>query len=143
MKQHEPIDPTYFGEDKKATGYLFEIAGLQYYDYNREDDTMGKIFPRSGERLELVRQPNNKKDKNAIEVSFRNGQYQLCHVPRQIAKLLAPQLDSFVPVRAYMFKPGDGLPWSAAMVLFGPGIDALPKYIRDNYKWFPERIVRK
>ena len=56
------------------------VAGLQYYSYRRDDGLGGRISPQAGDRLVLVREPDNRHDRNAVEVWWRN-QHRLGHLP--------------------------------------------------------------
>lgn len=95
-----------------------QIAGLQFYTYNRPglDDT--PIRPHSGERLNLTRRPDNRADGNAVEVWMRN-EHQLGHLPRGLAGHVAPHLDRGVSLRAYALGPGVGTAWSVRVFLVG------------------------
>jgi hypothetical protein len=51
-----------------------EVAGLQFNAYGRCDDLTGeRIMPRLGDRLHLVRDPENPHDANAVGVWWRNA----------------------------------------------------------------------
>lgn len=52
-----------------------------------------------GDELELVRDPQNKYDKNAIRINSRSGE-QLGHVPRLDAAVLAPLMDTGKELKA-------------------------------------------
>ncbi|KAF8135787.1 SNF2 family N-terminal domain-containing protein [Boletus edulis] len=58
------------------------IVGVQYYK--------GLVGP--GEQVRLVREPNNRYDRNAIQVQNIGGA-QVGHIPRNVASQLAPLLD--------------------------------------------------
>ncbi len=50
------------------------VAGLQFYDYAGIDELTGEpLIPAAGDRLSLVREPENPHDPNAVEVWWRNG----------------------------------------------------------------------
>ncbi len=40
-----------FGEEADLPHVCFPIAGLQYYDYDKVDDLIGRIRPERGDRL--------------------------------------------------------------------------------------------
>lgn len=123
------IAPVDFGEREDAGGYVFPIAGLQFYSYCENDDIIGRVMPSYGDRLQLIRTPGNPYDVNAIEVWFRNGQFKLGHVPRWIVKFLAPNMDSGKDLRAYSVATGNGNAWSVPMVLFGAAFEGIPSYL--------------
>ncbi len=81
---------------------------LQYYDYDTEDELIGRVRPERGDRLELVRQVGNRYDQNTVDVRWRNGRVHLGHLPREIAAIAAPLLDRGVSVRCYAINGGDG-----------------------------------
>ena len=106
-----------------------DIAGLQFYDYRkphplRDDGSL--IEPDVDESLELVRRPDNPRDQNAIEVWFRNQQYHLGHIPRRLARFLAPLLDDGVILDVKVTRKEDGVAWSlwvyvSGEIPYGPG----------------------
>ena len=106
-----------FGEVPSLGYVCLPIAGLQYYDYNTVDDLIGRIRPLPRDRLQLVRQPNNPYDENAIEIRWRNGRILLGYLPRDHAKKVAPLLDAGRTIRCYAMNPGDGSGWSAWALL--------------------------
>lgn len=115
--------PDQFNEPYDTPFFTTEVAGLQFYEYYLLDDlTNEPIRPKFGERIELVRQPDNRHDSNAVEVWYKNGQHQLGHLPRDIAALVAPAMDAGRHLRAYAVLPGDGGPWSAEVIVCGDGI---------------------
>lgn len=95
------------------------VAGLQFYDYHRSDGLDGRVVPLAGDRLTLVRRPDNRADPNATEVWWRNG-HQLGHLPRRVAGSVAPRIDLGEPVRAYVWDGGTGATWSLKAWLVGP-----------------------
>ena len=99
-------------------------AGLQFYRYAGPDDLGGRVIPTPGDRLALVRAPDNPADANAVEIWWRN-EHQLGHLPRGVAAELAPRLDGGDPVRAYVADPGTGAAWSLVVLLIGRGVEAL------------------
>lgn len=99
-------------------------AGLQFYRYAGPDDLGGRVMPAAGDRLSLVRAPDNPADANAVEIWWRN-EHQLGHLPRGVAAELAPRLDGGDPVRAYVADPGTGEAWSLVVLLVGRGVEAL------------------
>lgn len=109
------LDP---GEPRTTT----EVAGLQYYDYGKLDDVLGRrVIPAAGDRLALVRRPDNKWDTHAVEVWWGNG-HLLGHLPRVTARELAPRLDAGLVCRAYVRCPGNGSRWSMSVELVGSAI---------------------
>lgn len=101
------------------------IAGLQFYDYAGIDELTGEpLIPVAGDRLSLVREPENTHDPNAVEVWWRNG-IRLGHLPRLVAAEVAGPLDAGVALRAYVAHGGDGEAWSARALLVGPAAEAL------------------
>ncbi|SFU51808.1 MULTISPECIES: HIRAN domain-containing protein [unclassified Methylobacterium] len=107
------------------------IAGLQFYDYGLVDELTGEpLIPAAGDRLSLVREPENPHDADAVEVWWRNG-IRLGHLPRRVAAEIAGQLDAGVALRAYVAHGGDGEAWSARALLVGPAAEAFHgRYIR-------------
>ncbi|RYH06525.1 HIRAN domain-containing protein [Tropicimonas sp. IMCC6043] len=106
-----------FGEDPELPQARIFIAGLQYYDYNAVDDILGRIRPKRGDRLQLVRQPENPYDGNAVEVWWRNGRLQLGHLPRDVATKVAPLIDAGDAIRCYAVNSGNGESWSVQALL--------------------------
>lgn len=101
-----------------APHLIVAIAGNQYYEYWKDDGLDGKVTPRGGDRLVLTRDPESAYDPNAVCVFWRNG-VQLGHLPRTVAAYVAPHMDAGVPLRAYVWSPGDGRPWSMTALLVG------------------------
>lgn len=106
-----------FGEGPDLPYVCLPIAGLQYYDYDTVDELIGRILPKRGDRLQLVRQPDNPHDGNAVEIRWRNGRLLLGHLPRDPARQIAPLLDAGRSIRCYAMNPGDGAGWSVCAVL--------------------------
>lgn len=125
------ILPDTYGEDPEAVPLFTSIAGLQYYSYWKADDLYGTVAPKTADRLQLIRVPENRFDANAIEVWFRNGQFHLGHVPAKLAKWIAAPMDEGRSLRAYIVNGGSGKPWSASMVMFGEALDVMPSYLRE------------
>ncbi|MGN8096426.1 HIRAN domain-containing protein [Methylobacterium sp. 22177] len=97
----------------------YEIAGLQFYDYHRHDEDLDvMVMPATGDRLQIVRDPENPHDCNAIRIVWRNDR-QLGHVPRDLARDVAPILDAGAPGRAYVIDAGDGDAWSCRALIVG------------------------
>ena len=96
------------------------LAGLQFYDYRERHplDVHAEIEPEIDEPLELVRRPENDYDTNAIEVWFRNQQYQLGHIPRDLAAQLAPLLDKGVILDTRTARKDRGLEWSLVVSIY-------------------------
>ncbi|WP_152048492.1 HIRAN domain-containing protein [Aureimonas psammosilenae] len=108
------------GEPWMAT----HVAGLQFYDYDQDDGLEGRVRPAVGGRLHLVRVPENAHDPNAVEVWWKN-EHRLGHVPRHLARIVAPELDAGRPLRAYVWNGGDGSAWSMDMLLVGAAVAEL------------------
>lgn len=104
--------------------HVVPVAGLQYYAYHRDDGLGGRVEPRAGDPLTLVRDPENRHDSFAIEVWWRNG-YKLGHLPREDAADLAPLMDRGLGVVARVADPGRGRTWSMMVALTGPALDRL------------------
>lgn len=96
---------------------MTSIAGMQFYDYDDEDELVGRIRPSHGDRIQLVRRPCNRHDPNAVEIWWRDGQFQLGHIPRKEAAELAPLLDAGANVLGFIWDGGNGWNWSAQVVL--------------------------
>lgn len=94
------------------------VAGLQYYSYRRDDGLGGRVSPQVGDRLVLVREPDNRHDRNAIEVWWRN-EHRLGHLPRDVAAYVAGLLDAGQALRAYVLHPGNGTTWSLRVLMVG------------------------
>ncbi|MFC0279814.1 HIRAN domain-containing protein [Falsigemmobacter intermedius] len=110
--------PEEFGEPVGTRFVTSSVAGLQFYEYNEIDEISGKpIRPEVGDRIELVREPRNRYDKNAIEVRFKNGQVKLGHVPAELAEDLAPIMDAGKHLRAYAVSGGNGHAWSSRIII--------------------------
>ncbi len=97
------------------------IAGLQFYDYGQPGLSGAPISPALGDRLVLVRAPDNAHDANAVEVWWRND-IRIGHLPRELAADMAPLLDAGASCRAYVSSPGNGEPWSARALILGEAV---------------------
>jgi hypothetical protein len=106
------------GEEKDCPSCIMPVAGLQYYSYDKHDELIGKVRPKSGDRLQLIRKPMNAYDQNAVEVWYRDSRFMLGHVPSEFACYLAEDLDSGKNVRAYCVNSGNGEAWSVEIILF-------------------------
>ena len=73
--------------------YDFVVAGCAYHELDRCADL------KRGEVLVLRREPDNRHDRNAIEVVRANGR-KLGYVPRRGALTLAPMMDGGVVLDA-------------------------------------------
>lgn len=93
-------------------------AGLQYYAYGRHNGSGGRVLPQFGDRLTLSRQSDNRHDRNAVELWWRN-RHQLGHLPRGVAATVAPRLDRGEACRAYVWHEGTGATWSLRVFLVG------------------------
>lgn len=78
------------------------VAGLQYYGWRQDDGLDGRHEPQPGDRLQLVREPTNPYDGNAVKVEWRNG-VPLGHLARGVACDVAGALDGGTPLRAYVY----------------------------------------
>lgn len=96
---------------------ITSIAGMQFYDYDTEDNLVGQVRPKHGDRIQLVRQPKNIHDPNAVEIWWRDARFQLGHIPRKEAAELAPLLDAGCNVVGHIWHGGNGCDWSAQVVL--------------------------
>jgi hypothetical protein len=104
--------------------YIREVAGTQYYQRGRYDHELEqRIWPRAGDVLDLVRQPENPHDFNAIQIRYKNAQYMIGHVPRGFAEYLAPAMDAGQILRAYCTITGDHRPWTMCFAITGPVIE--------------------
>lgn len=101
-----------------------DVAGLQYYRYGRSDDFVGRVIPKAGDRLSLMRRPTNPRDDNAVEVWWRNS-FHLGHLPGGVAASVASGMDSGQALRAYVLDGGDGEAWSMHILLVGPATHEL------------------
>lgn len=96
-----------------------EVAGLQFYSYGRTDELSGeRVIPLPGDRLNLVREPANPHDPNAVQVWWKNA-HMLGHLPRSVSRVMAPLLDAGTPARAYVAQPGDGEAWTMRALIVG------------------------
>jgi len=101
------------------------LAGLQFYDYASRDPVLDtEVLPRFGDRLALMRRPDNRFDANAVETWWRN-EYQLGHLPRSVAANVAPLLDAGKSLRAYVVETGNGRAWSLQALLIGAAAEPL------------------
>lgn len=99
--------------------FTTQVAGLQFYTYGRRDEDLDVIvMPANGDRHQLVRDPENPHDGNAIQLHWRNER-MLGHVPRDLARDVAPLLDVGAPGRAYVIDAGDGEAWSCRALIVG------------------------
>jgi hypothetical protein len=99
------------------------VAGLQFYRYGRHDPLRSEaLIPSPGDRLSLVRRPDNPADTNAIEVWWKN-EHLLGHIPRALAADLAPVIDQGQPLRSYVLRPGNGGRWDLQALLVSRAID--------------------
>ena len=107
-----------FSELQKTPSCMTSVAGMQFYDYDDHDDLVGNIKPKPGDRLQLVRRPENRADTNAVEVWYRDGRFQIGHLPKIVASYAAQDLDAGKSLRCYCADGGDGDAWSMTVVLF-------------------------
>jgi hypothetical protein len=109
------------------------IAGLQFYDYGAPGLSGEPISPALGDRLVLIRAPDNQHDANAIEVWWRNA-IRIGHLPRELAAEMAPLLDAGALARAYVTSPGNGEPWSARVLILGEAVRTAYDRHRAEYR---------
>jgi len=126
------------GENPEQPYIESQIAGLQFYKYSDLDEMTDKrLRPQAGDRIEFVRNPDNEYDSNAIEIWFKNGQHMLGHVPAQLARSLAPEMDAGKFLKGYFINEGDGRAWSVSALLLGPALPpdtpSLPKVCPDKF----------
>lgn len=127
------LTPSDFGEARAEKMMMTTVAGLQFYDYATHDDLIGEVIPAFGDRVQLVRQPYNRHDRNAVQVMWRDSRVMLGHLPREVAADLAPMMDAGALLRGYVLTGGDGSAWSAAVAICG---DAIPrKWQRHSMAW--------
>ncbi|WP_279356771.1 HIRAN domain-containing protein [Methylobacterium indicum] len=110
--------------DRIRAGELWHdapVAGLQFYAYGERGLNGEPIRPRLGQRLGLVRAPDNAFDGYAVEVWLGNG-VMLGHLPADVAGWVAGPLDAGRPLRAYCAHPGDGTAWSMRILLVGEAL---------------------
>lgn len=100
---------------------IVSIAGLQYHSYHRRDE-LGIVRPYPGDRLSLVREPENPHDGNAVQVWWRNS-HMIGHLPWAVAGRVAPGMDAGEPLRAYVLDGGNGCAWSVTALLAGPLVE--------------------
>lgn len=72
------------------------IVGSTFYP--RAGEIIQRLRP--GAKLRLVREPNSQYDKNAVAVfyDFSGKEFQLGHLSRGLAELLAPRIDAGLAV---------------------------------------------
>lgn len=97
------------------------VAGVQFYGYGDAGLDGEPIRPRHGQRLGLVRAPDNAFDEDAVEVWLGNST-MLGHLPADVASWVSEPLDASRPLRAYCSRPGDGAPWSVRVLLVGEAL---------------------
>ncbi|GJD87193.1 hypothetical protein BHAOGJBA_0693 [Methylobacterium hispanicum] len=125
--------------------HMSSVAGLQVYDYGTEGLDEQPVRPREGDRLHLIRAPENPYDENAIEVWWKNS-IRLGRVPRDLAAQLAWRLDEGQVLRAYVANGGDGSAWSARALFVGEAVRHIYERRRDreiangvDAHWYAER----
>ncbi|WP_282153943.1 HIRAN domain-containing protein [Ruegeria atlantica] len=115
-----------------------DLAGLQFYDYDTTDELIGDVRPAFGDRVQLVRQPKNRFDTNAIQVWWRDGRFQLGHLPRRLAADLAPLMDAGMHIRGYISEEGDENPWSVEVTLVH---EDLPEHLWKQQLFHEARLL--
>lgn len=122
-----------------------QLAGLQFYDYDAPGLADAPIRPEAGDRLGLTRRPDNRADRNAVEVWLRN-EHMLGHLPRDLAAQVAPHLDRGASLRAYALGPGTGRAWSVRALLVGtPVVEEHGAWLRalaNETEWRLQRAER-
>ena len=88
------------------------VAGLQYH--------LRGVLPSAGDVVELVRQPDNPHDPNAVRVVWSGR--MIGHLPRCDAAVVAPRMDAGASVTGMVGDPGDGSPWSMTLLLSGDAV---------------------
>lgn len=120
-----------------------QLAGLQFYDYDVPGLDDAPIRPQAGDRLGLTRRPDNRADRNAVEVWLRN-EHMLGHLPRDLAAQVAPHLDRGASLRAYALGPGTGRAWSVRALLVGtPVVEEHGAWLRtlaNEAEWRLQRV---
>lgn len=98
-------------------------AGLQFYSYGQPDEFLagGVVVPEDGDRVTIMRRPDNPADGNACEVWWRNACH-LGHLPRSVAAAVAPRLDARESLRAYVVDKGRGGAWELVLLLVGDAV---------------------
>ncbi|MFF8802391.1 MULTISPECIES: HIRAN domain-containing protein [unclassified Methylobacterium] len=115
--------------------FISEVAGLQFYDYDSRDELTGeRVRPEMGDRLHLVRAPENEHDANAIEIWWRNS-VRLGHLPRYKAAQVAPLIDAGAAARAYVYDPGDGEAWSLTVLVVGAAAETCWARYIEHVAW--------
>ncbi len=110
--------------DRIRAGELWHdapVAGLQFYAYGERGLDGEPIRPRHGQRLGLVRAPDNAFDEDAVEVWLGNST-MLGHLPADVAGWIAGPLDAGRALRVYCTQPGDGSAWSLRVLLVGQAL---------------------
>lgn len=121
-------DTPLFHEHGLADGLEFwatsEVAGLQYYSYNKEDELVGRVVPNVGDTINIMRRPDNTADSNACEIWWRNS-FLLGHLPRDVAYYLAKGLDNGKSIKCYVINSGNGSKWSMQVIVIGSAVEKL------------------
>lgn len=121
--QECPLAVEATGLDAGEAWMTTRLAGLQFYSYNQSDGLEGAVRPQFGDRLHLMRRPDNRADKNAVEIWWKN-EFMIGHLPAHNAEEVAPLMDAGKALRAYVSDPGDGRAWSLEAILIGPAAEA-------------------
>jgi hypothetical protein len=142
MSDDEQIDWEAFGESPAAieqqridAGDFWctsSVAGLQYYAYDEPDGLGGVVRPVAGDRLSLMRRPENPADGNAVEIWWRN-EYHIGHLPRGVAAIVAGPMDRGASLRGYVFDGGSGEAWSAKILLVGQAVERMHAQRHDGW----------
>ena len=107
--------------------WTMPIAGIQYHEVGEYDECLGTIIPALGDRLELVREPDNHYDENAIKVMWRNGQHHIGYIPRTIASYIAQIMDSGSLIESYILISSEQN-WGIHIILYN-------KLFEENKGW--------
>lgn len=87
---------------------IFDVAGEGQIndDGTPRQDIIGKCYP--GDAVELVREPNNSYDENAVRIDYKHE--SIGYVNKKDAQVLAPLLDSKLAHQAIIHKLKGGVP---------------------------------
>ena len=76
------------------------VAGLDHHRWLRPSSPWTNIRPCPGSCLQLIREPGNPADLNAVRVDFEGA--ILGYLPRYLVEWVAPRLDAGEDLRAYV-----------------------------------------
>ncbi|KDQ57760.1 hypothetical protein JAAARDRAFT_35442 [Jaapia argillacea MUCL 33604] len=133
----EEVEPEEETKDELYCTMTSNVVGVQYYK--------GLVGP--GEEVRLIREPQNRYDRNAIQVK-NIGQTQVGHLPRTVAIHLAPLLDrGLVTVEGFMNEgnlTGFSYSLSVTLKIYGPAdkraqLEPLLIWATPGKRGFPKR----